>query len=60
MAAAPPPGPPGGGIDIYRKEVRSSAPSRKKAAGSMKSDSIIPEDAIPEVHIPGFIESLLG
>ena len=57
-AAPPPPGPPS--VDIYRKEVRSSAPSRKKAAGSLKSDSVIPEDAIPDVHIPGFIESLLG
>ena len=42
------------------KTVRSSAPSRKKAAGQVGSGSAIPEDAIPTVEIPGFIESLLG
>ncbi|MAK84929.1 MAG: hypothetical protein VX422_00935 [Candidatus Thermoplasmatota archaeon] len=42
------------------KTVRSSAPSRKKAAGQMGTGSGIPEDAIPTVEIPGFIESLLG
>ena len=42
------------------KTVRSSAPSRKKAAGQIGSGSAIPEDAIPTVEIPGFIESLLG
>ncbi|MEC8340989.1 MAG: hypothetical protein VXZ80_05025 [Candidatus Thermoplasmatota archaeon] len=42
------------------KTVRSSAPSRKKAAGQMGAGSGIPEDAIPTVEIPGFIESLLG
>lgn len=42
------------------KTVRSSAPSRKKAAGQLGSGSAIPEDAIPTVEIPGFIESLLG
>ena len=42
------------------KTVRSSAPSRKKAAGQMGTGSGIPEDAIPTVEIPSFIESLLG
>ncbi len=42
------------------KVVRSSAPSRKKAAGSMKVGSEVPDDAIPDVHIPSFIEALLG
>ena len=42
------------------KTVRSSAPSRKKAAGQLGTGSGIPEDAIPTVEIPGFIESLLG
>lgn len=42
------------------KTVRSSAPSRKKAAGSVGSGSDIPADAIPTVEIPSFIESLLG
>ncbi|MAI40527.1 MAG: hypothetical protein CMA09_04455 [Euryarchaeota archaeon] len=42
------------------KTVRSSAPSRKKAAGQVGVGSEIPKDAIPEVEIPSFIESLLG
>jgi hypothetical protein len=42
------------------KTVRSSAPSRKKAAGQVGSGSDIPQDAIPTVEIPTFIESLLG
>ena len=42
------------------KTVRSSAPSRKKAAGPVGTGRGIPEDAIPTVEIPGFIESLLG
>lgn len=42
------------------KTVRSSAPSRKKAAGQVGTGSGIPQDAIPTVEIPGFIESLLG
>ena len=42
------------------KTGRSSAPSRKKAAGQVGTGSGIPEDAIPTVEIPGFIESLLG
>ena len=32
------------------KTVRSSAPSRKKAAGQMGAGSDIPEDAIPSVE----------
>ena len=42
------------------KTVRSSAPSRKKAAGKMKGNSGIPKDAIPEVHVPSVIESFFG
>ena len=42
------------------KKVRSAAPSRKKIAGQIGSGSEIPKDAIPEVEIPSFIESLLG
>ncbi len=42
------------------KTVRSAAPSRKKAAGQVGSGSAIPQDAIPTVEIPSFIESLLG
>ena len=42
------------------KTVRSSAPSRKKAAGQIGAGSDIPKDAIPTVEIPSFIESLLG
>ena len=42
------------------KTVRSSAPSRKKLAGNAGSSSEIPADAIPEVHLPSFVESLLG
>jgi hypothetical protein len=43
------------------KTVRSAAPSRKKLAGTMSgSTSDIPKDAIPEVEVPTFIESLLG
>ena len=42
------------------KTVRSSAPSRKKAAGQVGVGSEIPKDAIPQVEIPSFIESLLG
>lgn len=45
---------------LYEKKMRSSAPSRKKVAGQMKGGHEIPKDAIPEVHIPGFIESMLG
>ena len=42
------------------KTIRSSAPSRKKAAGKMKGSSEIPKDAIPEVHVPSVIESFFG
>ena len=42
------------------KTVRSSAPSRKKAAGRMKGNTEIPKDAIPEVHVPSGIESFFG
>lgn len=42
------------------KTVRSGAPSRKKAAGRVTSSTEIPKDAIPEVHIPSFVESLFG
>ena len=42
------------------KTVRSSAPSRKKIAGQIGTGSEIPKDAIPEVEIPSFIESVLG
>ena len=42
------------------KTVRSSAPSRKKAAGRMTGSSEIPKDAILEVHVPSMIESLFG
>ena len=42
------------------KTVRSAAPSRKKIAGQIGTGSEIPTDAIPQVEIPSFIESLLG
>ena len=42
------------------KKVRSAAPSRKKAAGRLKSSTEIPKDAIPEVHVPTVIESFFG
>ena len=43
------------------KVVRAAAPSRRKLAGKSKAGgSEVPEDAIPEVQIPGFIEALLG
>ena len=42
------------------KTIRSSAPSRKKAAGRMKGSTVIPKDAIPEVHVPSIIESFFG
>ena len=35
-------------------------PFSKKATGQMGAGSDIPEDAIPSVEIPSFIESLLG
>ena len=42
------------------KVVRSSAPSRKKAAGEMKRDTGIPDDAVPEVAIPNWIDAIFG
>ena len=42
------------------KTMRSSAPSRKAAAGKLKQNTEIPLDAIPEVHIPGWVESIFG
>jgi hypothetical protein len=42
------------------KTVRSSAPSRKKLAGNAGIGTEIPKDAIPQVQIPSFVESLLG
>ncbi|HIF04754.1 MAG TPA: hypothetical protein EYQ80_05005 [Candidatus Poseidoniales archaeon] len=43
------------------KTVRAAAPSRKKLAGKMSVvGSEIPKDAVPEVHIPTFVESLFG
>ena len=42
------------------KTVRSSAPSRKKLAGTASPTGEIPKDAIPTVEIPSFVESLLG
>ena len=42
------------------KKVSSAPPSRKKAAGRLKSSPEIPEDAIPEVHVPSWIESFFG
>ena len=42
------------------KVVRSSAPSRKKIAGQAGIGSEIPKDAIPELEMPSFIESLIG
>jgi hypothetical protein len=40
--------------------LRSSAPSRKAAAGRQKQNTEIPTDAIPEVHVPGWVESIFG
>ena len=40
--------------------LRSSAPSRKAAAGRQKQNTEIPIDAIPEVHVPGWVESIFG
>jgi hypothetical protein len=42
------------------KVVRSSAPSRKKAAGTLKADSGIPDDAVPDVEIPNWIDAIFG
>ena len=42
------------------KTVRSSAPSRKALAGSGGIGTEIPKEAIPEIYVPNFVESLLG
>ena len=42
------------------KRVSSAPPSRRKAAGRLKSATEIPKDAIPEVHVPTVIESFFG
>ena len=43
------------------KVIRAAAPSRKKLAGKMKAGGTeVPDDAVPEVHIPPFVESLFG
>jgi len=42
------------------KKVSSAPPSRKKAAGRLKSATEIPKDAIPEVHVPTVVESFFG
>ena len=43
------------------KVIRAAAPSRKKLAGKMKAGGTeVPDDAVPEVHIPTFVESLFG
>ena len=43
------------------KVIRAAAPSRKKLAGKMKAGGAeLPDDAVPEVHIPTFVESLFG
>ena len=42
------------------KKVSSAPPSRRKAAGRLKSATEIPMDAIPEVHVPTVIESFFG
>ena len=42
------------------KKVSSAPPSRRKAAGRLKSATEIPRDAIPEVHVPTIIESFFG
>ena len=42
------------------KTVRSSAPSRKKAAGRMSQSTSIPKDAVPETKVPTWVESFFG
>ena len=39
------------------KTVRSSAPSRKKAAGRVSQSTAIPKDAVPETKVPTWVES---
>ncbi len=56
--------PSSGGSDtahLYEgKTARSTPPSRRKAAGRITLGTELPEDAIPDVHIPSFVESLFG
>lgn len=42
------------------KVVRSSAPSRKRAAGTLKRDTEIPQDAVPKVLVPSWVETIFG
>ncbi len=42
------------------KTVSSAPPSRRKAAGRLKSSTEIPKDSIPEVHVPTVIEAFFG
>ena len=42
------------------KTVSSAPPSRRKAAGRLKSSTEIPKDAVPEVHVPTILESFFG
>mgnify|MGYP001301873185 FL=1 len=73
MVAPPPPAPSAAPASVSKgqsgdtshlydgKTVRASAPSRKKLAGKMSSAAgEIPDDAVPQVEIPSFVESLLG
>ena len=47
-------------IYMMEKALRSSAPSRKKAAGRVTQSTSIPRDAIPETKIPTWVESFFG
>tara|TARA_B100000959_G_scaffold280419_1_gene342227 strand:- start:5438 stop:6367 length:930 start_codon:yes stop_codon:yes gene_type:complete len=42
------------------KVVRSSAPSRKRAAGTLKRDTAIPDDAVPDINVPNWVETIFG
>ena len=43
------------------KSVRAASQSRKKLSWKMKAGGAeVPKDAVPEVHIPTFVESLFG
>ena len=42
------------------KTIRAAPPSRRKAAGKLKGSNEIPKDAVPDVYIPTFVESLFG
>ncbi|PXF24114.1 MAG: hypothetical protein CXX71_00915 [Methanobacteriota archaeon] len=55
------PGQTGDTSHLYEgKTVRAAPPSRKKLAGQMKGSKEIPKDAVPDVHIPTFVESMFG